>query len=213
MTSQKRKVVLIGASVGKAWDIIGFPQRVGSDRYRASYIGVYRFDKSEAVEQVLADKQSPPDAVILKECAAYFPSDISFTDSKRLMQQWIGDIRQQEIIPIPATVAPVTPEHDDRFKTHNPIKRIVKRIMGISMMTRIERICEYNDWITAYAKTAGLPLLDLEGALRNSDSDRFLRNEWTSGDGLHLNDSAYQRLDTVLKKTLDNLFPDSQAPK
>jgi hypothetical protein len=208
VTNQKSKVVLIGASVGKAWDIRGFPQRVGSDRYRTAYIGVYHFDKSEAVEQALSDKKDPPDAVILKECAAYFPSDISFADSKRLIKQWIGDIRKHRIIPIPATVAPVTPEHDDRFKTHNPLKIIVKRILGISMMTRIERICEYNDWIAAYAETEGLPLLDLEGALRRSDTDRFLREELTSGDGLHLNNLAYQRLDAALKSTLDDLFSD-----
>ena len=199
-------MLLIGASVGKAWNIDHFPERVGSDRYRTSYTGVYRFDKSEAVEQALSDANRLPDAVILKECAAYFPSDISFADSKRFMIQWIQDIREQRVIPIPATVAPVTPEHNDRFKTHNPMKRIAKRMLGISMMTRIERICEYNDWIAAYAEKKGLPLLDLEGALRRSDTDRFLREELTSGDGLHLNEFAYQRLDAALKSTLDDLF-------
>jgi lysophospholipase L1-like esterase len=66
---------------------------------------------------------------------------------------------------------------------------------------------EYNDWIKEYADKKELPLLDLEKALRTKDSNRFLRDELTKGDGLHLNEDAYRLLDDTLIRTLARAFP------
>jgi len=221
---QNRKyVVLLGASVGKAWNIESLPSRLtksGSSPlapaasrltmfpYRFEYVGLYQFDKSPALEQLLNRKQNKPHAIIIKECAAYLPGDITFENAKSLMTRWIAQCQEKGIVPIPTTVVPVTRSHDDKFKTHNPLKRAVKWILGISMKTRIEQIIEYNDWIKDYAKQKGLIFLDLEAPLRISTTDRFLRDDLTKGDGLHLNAEAYKLLDCIVIPTLEKIkFP------
>lgn len=114
------------------------------------------------------------------------------------MKRWIKQCQDRGVVPIPTTVAPVTRSHDERFKTYNPFKRIVKRILGISMKTRMQRIIEYNDWVQDYSKEQGLTLLDLEAPLRISETERRLRNSLTKGDGLHLNAEAYRLLDNIV---------------
>lgn len=219
----KKHVVLLGASVGKAWNIESLPNRLtksGSSPltpdalrltmfpYRFEYVGLYQFDKSSALEQLLNRKQNKPDVIIIKECAAYFPSDVTFENAKLLMSQWISKCQEKGVFPIPTTVVPVTRSHDDKFKTHNPLKRAIKWILGISMKTRMERIIEYNDWIKDYAKQKGLIFLDLEAPLRISTTDRFLRDDLTKGDGLHLNPEAYRFLDGIIIPTLGKIkFP------
>jgi hypothetical protein len=106
--------------------------------------------------------------------------------------------REKDVVPIPTTIVPVTRTHDEKFKTHSWIKRTVKRILGISMDTRMERIIEYNDWVRDYFKSKGLVVLDLEAPLRISPSNRFLRDDLTKGDGLHLNSKAYKILDGIV---------------
>jgi len=51
-----------------------------------------------------------------------------------------------------------------------------------------------------------LTVLDLEGALRINDSDRRLRPDLTSGDGLHLNKKAYSIIDNIVVSTLSKAF-------
>jgi len=231
----RKHIVLLGASVGKAWNIESLPKRLSqsnptnpsnlsremqslfhwdptnpknSINYRFEYVGLYQFDKSLALEQLLNRKQNKPHAIILKECAAYFPSDITFEKAKNLMEQWIAKCQEKGVVPIPTTVVPVTLSHDEKFKTHNPIKRVIKRILGVDMRTRMERIIEYNDWIKQYSKEKGLVVLDLENPLRISPTDRFLRNDLTKGDGLHLNAEAYRLLDGIVIPTLEKIkFP------
>jgi len=124
------------------------------------------------------------------------------------MKQWVNWCQAKNIVPIPTTVAPVTPSNDERFKTHNPLKRIIKRMLGISMKTRIERIVEYNEWVRTFCKEKNLIVLDLEIALRIDDGNRFLRDDLTKGDGLHLNAEGYRILDSIVIPTLDRVrFP------
>lgn len=201
----KTHIILLGASVGKAWNIVELPKRMGNNKYLFEYVGIYRFDKTSALNELLDRDVNKPDAIILKECAAYFPNDISFQDAKSLMQGWIEKCQQNGVFPIPATIVPVTRSHDERFKTHSPVKRIIKRILGISMMTRMQRIVEYNDWVKTYSNEKGLVVLDLETPIRIGHTERYLRGDLTKGDGLHLNDEAYAILDSVVIPTLDKV--------
>jgi len=203
-----RHVVLLGASVGKAWNIQQLSERLDNYEYVFEYVGVYQFDKSKGLHEQLKRMDNKPDAIFIKECAAYFPSDITLENARLLMERWIKQCQEKGIVPIPATIVPVTHTHDDRFKTHNPIKRIIKRILRKSMKTRMQRIREYNDFIKTLPNTKGLTILDLETPLRISDKDRYLQDDLTKGDGLHLNAKAYQLLDEIVIPTLEKVnFP------
>lgn len=196
----KKRIVLLGASVGKAWDLPSFPNRMKNDHYRFETVTAYQYDKTEALEEILMRPQrkfrltrtyvqgffkpSPPlpDTIILKECAAYFPGDLELY--KELMKKWVTRIRDAKIQVILVTVVPVTQEHAEKKKG------------------RIEAIREFNHWIREYAQTEKIPFLDLEAALRRDADTRFLKDDLTDGDGLHLNKKAYDLLDPLLQSVL-----------
>ena len=179
-------VVLIGASVGKAWN---FPQ-LGSRRnlgrnITLSFREVYDFDKSEALNAVL-QAPFPVSGVILKECSAYFPRDIK--QSKKQIMDWTNEIRQRKITPVLATVVPITKERDEK----DPGK--------------LKSILEFNDFIRKYAAKKHILVLDLEKALRISDSDRHLRKEYAQPDGSHLVKKAYdEALDNIAVELIKHL--------
>lgn len=200
MANQKR-IMLLGASVGKAWNLKEWPARTNSAGYSFESVAFYEYDKTPALEEILIRpkrkfqltrtyvmgffKPAPrlPNTIILKECAAYFPGDLPTYQS--LMQQWVERVRKAGIEVVLATVVPVTRTN----QTTHP--------------GRIEAIRTYNDWIRSYAAQERLPLLDLEAAVRVDDKTRFLRDDLTSGDGLHLNKQAYEILDRTLRETLE----------
>ena len=63
---------------------------------------------------------------------------------------------------------------------------------------------EYNDWIKQYCSDEEVSVLDLEAALRVSDSNRVLNPDYDSGDGLHPNELGYtERLDSILIPALE----------
>lgn len=202
---KKRHIILIGASVGKAWTISNLPQRVRNQYFTFEYIEKYQFDKSQVLKEIIQRTTNKPDAVIIKECAAYFPSDISFRKAKSLMMSWINECLINKIMPVPATIIPVTTSHDDRFKTHNPLKRIIKRMLRINMATRMEKIAEYNDWLKEYAAEIKVTVLDLELPLRTNNPHRYLKEKYTKGDGLHLNAEGYSKLDLIVTPTLEKV--------
>ncbi len=197
-----RKIVLIGASVGYSWRFGELSSRINAEPYSFEYVELYKFDKSEALDAVLT-RQHLPTAIILKECAAYFPGDLDLY--KSLMTSWIDRCLEKNIIPIPTTVVPVTWSHNIINGVKIIIKRIIGRIGKIYGLSRIDSILAYNDWIKEYAQSRGLVVLDLEAALRVSPEDRYLRNELSSGDGLHLNDQAYKILDGIVLPTLEQV--------
>jgi len=200
----KRRIVLLGASVGKGWQIERLPARANNDEYIFEYAGVYSFDKTQALHSLLGREEGTrPGAIILKECAAYFPGELSHY--KKLILQWIADCEARGVIPIPATVVPVA--RSDAFV--DQAKDFIK-VSLLGRQTRIEAIIEYNDWIRQMAQEKGLIVLDLEAALRVSDKDRHLRADLHSGDGLHLNEKAYTILDTIVYPTLDKLWYDKK---
>jgi hypothetical protein len=204
---QKTKhIVLLGASVGKAWNIESLPDRLMKSSsstltpytsrltsikdYRFEYFGEYQFDKSKALQQILQRKENRPDAIFIKECATYFPGDLPHY--QELMKVWIKQCKEAKVIPIPTTVVSV--------------KDYIKEFMGKSpSILRLTSVLEYNDWIKFYAKKESLVVLDLETPLRTSNEDRSLKIDLHSGDGLHLNEKAYSLLDQIVLPTLDDV--------
>ncbi len=195
---QPKHIVLLGASVGKAWQIEDLPNRFPVPGYRFEYVGKYAFDKSEALREILDRKQGRPDAIFIKECAAYFPGDLPRFQG--LMKHWVKECRQAGVVPIPTTVVPVI--RDRSFVT--AAKDLVKRIIGRPLSTaRLHAILQFNDWIKSYAGEEGLAVLDLEAPLRTSAEDRSLRLDLHKGDGLHLNANAYALLDQIVVPSLE----------
>ncbi len=171
-------LVLIGASVGKAWN---FPQLV--NRYELGenvvlgYRCKYDFDKSAELN-ILFKAPFQVSGIIIKECSAYFPRERK--PSEEMIKLWVKAIRSHGIVPILATVVPVTKERD-------------KTSPG-----KFRSILEFNDFIRDYAAEEHLHILDLERAVRISDIDRHLREEYAQPDGSHLVKKAYnEALDKI----------------
>jgi hypothetical protein len=204
-TDKPRHVILIGASIGQQWNLSELPQRMNERRYTFEALQAWQYDKSEVVDETLMRpsrkfrlsmgylngflRPAPETAnlIILKECSSYFPSDMQ--RNKDYMRRWVQEIRQKNIPVMLATVVPVTRERALR----DPGKQ--------------EALREFNDWLRAYTQQEGLPLLDLEQALRTDDKQRYLRDDLTSGDGSHLNHKAYDILDQQLIKSVSILLP------
>ena len=169
------RVVLVGASVSDHWNVeVRYPC--------VSVRKVYSFDKSAEIEGLLGERPLP-DAIIVKECAAYFPMDLD--EAQGLVASWLDRIDEASVAPIVATVVPVT-------------RRNARAHPG-----RLEGILAYNDWIRAVAGERSISVLDLERALRVGDDDRHLDERWATRDGLHLRRVAYrQRLDPILQPVL-----------
>ncbi len=194
------KVVLIGASIGQMWNLPDLPNRTGDHRFEFEALQAWQFDKSEVVDETLMRPArkfkpsvsyvkgffappQPADIVILKECSSYFPG--SQADYRRMLETWVGQVRAARKQLILATTVPVT------------------RARARQDAGKQQALLEFNDWLRSYASREGIPLLDLEAALRSDDKERFLRDEFTSGDGSHLNSKAYAVLDRLLLTTLD----------
>ncbi len=197
----RKHVVLLGASVGRAWSIESLPERVDNQDYDFEYVGFSGFDKTEALTEIISRKENKPGIVFLKECAAYFPGDFDFY--KERMKQWITMCRKEDIVPVPTTIVPVTRLHAlkkfmiDIVKGRNPFKQ--GNPLGHK---RNVSILAYNDWIKDYAQEQGLAVLDLEAAVRYSETNRFLKENLARLDGLHLNSVAYDYLDKIVIPTL-----------
>jgi len=199
----KKRIVLIGASIGKAWNIEKLPERIHNPDFILEYVGSGTFDKGPQLADVLRRTELPY-AVIFKECAAYFPGDMGVYEKS--METWVQECRVKGVVPVLTTVVPVTRLHSpkkfliDIIKLRNPFK-----FGGPFQQKRWKAILEYNDRIRDYAKKQGLPLLDLEAALRYSEKDRHLQSRWAKYDGLHLKLAAYKVLDGVLSSLLNGM--------
>jgi len=202
-------VVLIGASIGKNWNFQGLPQRVDRSDFLMEYIhGGSYFDKSEKLHEVLWREDKRPDIIVLKECAAYFPGDLEAYG--RMLEGWVEECKNLGIVPIPATVVPVTRLHPlkkfliDILKGRNPFK------MGNPFKhLRNRSILEYNDALRRFARRKGLTILDLEAEVRYSETNRFLREDLATLDGLHINGKAYRMLDNIVIPVLEKARGDA----
>ena len=196
--------MLLGASIGRAWDISSLPRRIGNYDYIFEYVDGGGFDKSKELKEILSRAENKPDAIFLKECAAYFPGD--FENYKSLMEHWITDCYKAGVIPIPTTVVPVTKLHSlkkfgiDILKLRNPFK------LGSPFKNKRQKaILEYNDWIRMYCAENVLALLDLEKAVRKSEKNRYIKSGLAKIDGLHLNKKGYRTLDKIVIPTLEKV--------
>jgi hypothetical protein len=197
-----KEIVLLGASIGFYWNIQDLPKRIGIEGYIFEYVGEDGFDKTKSLMGIL-NRPNRPDAIFLKECAAYFPGDLA--QYKEIMKRAINDCEKAGIIPIMVTVAPV--REPGIFKLQY-WKNIVKKIIYPSRPTveaRLRDLTAYNDWLRKYALEEKVALLDLEKALRISESDPRLRPDFDGGDGLHLNAKAYAVLDQVIMPALEKV--------
>lgn len=200
---KQKHIVLLGASIGSRWSIPLFPERVNEYKYMFEYVhGGSEFDKSHKLSKILQRQDHKPDAIFLKECAAYFPGDLSHY--KNLMKYWIKECFKAGVFPIPVTVVPVTRLHPfkqiliDILKRRNPL-----RFGSPFKHWRNKAIIEYNDWIRSFCGKSGLFVLDLEVAVRYSEDNRYLREDLSTIDGLHLNNKAYNILDQIVIPFLD----------
>lgn len=189
------RVVLIGASIGEAWNLPALPGRIQKSGYQFEALQAWQFDKSELLHEVLMRPErkfkltrtyfkgffqpspQPPDVIVIKECSAYFPKDIQMQEKKKLVVRWIQQIKDRNITPILATSVPVT------------------RSRAAAEPGKQEGVLAFNDWVREYARTQGVVLLDLEAATRIDKQQRFLRDDYAVADGSHLNRKAYDALD------------------
>ena len=163
--------ILVGASVGRSWAFDKLTERI--DFGQGVVFGnrtKYDFDKSSFIS-ALVKTPVPVTGVIIKECAAYFPRDLE--PGNKMIMTWVDQLRGEGIAPILATVVPVTQAHD---KNHPK---------------RYNSILEFNDFIRQYAGKQKILVLDLEKAVRISEKDRHLREDYAQPDGLHLVKKAY----------------------
>jgi len=188
VTKERPYIVLIGASVGYTWDLPGLPSRMNDDRFIFGYRrGMHGFDKSMAIDELLKSDMKP-DAIIIKECAAYFPRNTE--ESMQLITSWSQIIKEHNIVPILATVAPVT-QHCADNRDPNMIQSINK----------------FNEAIREYSVINGISILDLNKALEDGSTLHNLRDEYAQPDGLHINASAYRTaLDPIIISLLNHLF-------
>jgi len=190
-SGKTRHIVLIGASVGRAWEIAKLPERIGDDRYEFEYVGNYSPNKSELLKEVLSRRENRPDAVILKECAAFFPG--SSEKMREYMVEWVGWCREADVVPMIATVVPVVKSYPLRMFIYNLLHGKWGYPKGV-----FESVIAFNDWIKEYAAGEGLVVVDLEAAVRTSAADRHLNGRYAFRDGLHLNAKAYRELDIIV---------------
>jgi hypothetical protein len=176
----QKYTVLVGASVGNAWGLDGYFQRPDGKAFLTDEATpIYQFDKQDRLTE-LAERTGPgrPAAIILKECAAYFAGPDatqvgSLSTAEALVAGWVAQLRAAAIVPILATVVPINSR------------------AGQDWEERLTGILRFNDWVREYARANHVPVLDLESGVRVSATDRSLRLDLDSGDGLHLNTAAY----------------------
>jgi maltose O-acetyltransferase len=177
-------IVLVGASIGRDWNLADFPARVGDSRYVFGTRVHYDFDKSAAIAPLLKLKLKPK-AVIIKECSVYFPRDLQ--QSTRILEGWVELLKEANIVPILATTTPVA--------ASGPVK------------TKQGAIDAWNEHIRNYAREQGVALFDLARALQASEADTHMKTGYSQEDGYHLTASAYsQALDPLLKEFVARHF-------
>ncbi|MBN2284804.1 MAG: hypothetical protein JXI43_00040 [Tissierellales bacterium] len=164
-----KEILLLGASIGRSWYIYEYFDFIKS-------LAVYRFDKTKELQEYITDREShkKPDAIILKECAAFIHADSEkfdkeFMNYQNIYRDMVQTVKRNNIIPITATVCPLA------YKGEH-----------------LENILKFNDWVKQYAENNNLAMLDIEGAVRISQNNRMLRKEISQTDGLHLTREAYE---------------------
>jgi lysophospholipase L1-like esterase len=203
VVTKGKRIVYIEASTGRAWKLDQFANRTGVTNLSIQFVPVYDFDKSAVVAKVLEPSTANPDIVVLQECSAYFPGPLE--DYKKMYHGWIQQIKRAGVVPVVATTVPPA----ERSGLLSSAKEFIK-IHILGRESQHDQIAAFNDWLRWEAKHEGLRVLDLEESLRRSGTDRRMNDAYDAGDGTHLNEKAYQLLDSQfarLLKEMDSGFP------
>lgn len=208
---KRRHVVLIGASIGQAWQLAKWPDREAVPQFTAESVAAWQFDKSEVLEETLMRpamrfrftrtyvsslfQPAPkhPDIIILKECSSYFPGDVDIYMQR--IREWVCRIRTHNVVPVLATVVPVT------------------RARSARDLGKQDSLLDYNRRLREYALQESIAVVDLEAALCKKVSGKFLAEEYALGDGSHLNAKAYAILDKTLRTVLYEIPSSSALPR
>jgi hypothetical protein len=193
--SQAVHVVYIEASTANRWRVEEFPARINAKSIDVTLLRRYEFDKSAEVSKAIQMAATRPTTVVLQECGAYFPG--SLPNYERDFESWVSALQAAGARVIVSTVVPLAQPVDamGRFKAF--VKEDVLRRPSAS-----EQVSAFNDWLRGMAARRGVVLLDLERVLRTDESNRHMRPEFDSGDGLHVNAAAFALMDAELKRTL-----------
>jgi len=202
-------VALVGASIGQEWHVADWPARAHMPGVTAESLAVWQFDKTDAVDELLMRPKrrfrltrtylkslfAPPprraDVVILKECSSYFPGN--FEAQRAAFQAWEEKLSAAGAKVVLATVVPVT------------------RKRSTLDAGKQEALTAFNAWVRELAARKNLAVLDLDAAVRNDAPGSNLKDEYTSGDGSHLNQAAYAVLDRTLRDTLCRMQADASC--
>jgi hypothetical protein len=204
-------LALVGASIGQDWHIAEWPVRAQARSFSAESLAIWQFDKTQAVDELLlrpkrrfrltrtyvrslfAPPPRKPDLVILKECSSYFPGD---QESQRAaFRAWEERLSAAGTTVVLATVVPVTQTRAQKDAGKQ------------------EALTAFNGWVREYAAQKKLPVLDLDAAMRSGEPGSHLKDEFTSGDGSHLNAAAYAVLDRTLRNTLCGVRADAACAR
>jgi hypothetical protein len=198
---QTKRVVLVGASIGKGWNFDGLGRRIQRPDYRFDYQGAFQFDKGEMIQDLIKSPDKPA-IVLIKECSVYFPGDLN--EYERQVTAWVDRLKASGIQPMLVTTVPVK-------RARGVFARLKDTIKGLlGKPSRQECLTSFNDWMTAYGRRAGVPVFDIESFLRSGADDRWLRADYDAGDGVHLNARAYGELDREFGRFLMNWESGSQ---
>ena len=196
---KEQKVVFLGASITDKWPLEEvFPEY---DFQKVIEYGVQR--KVREFGRVI--RQSPK-IVTIKFCSYYFMDDyeelLNGVDYEQAIKDMVDEATANDVIPILATTIPVNLS-DDFGEAFNRTQ------------LQNERIREFNDFIKNYAQEKDLQVLDYYSWLVD-DAGQELKYEFAEasgglgGDGLHINDKAYEVINgnilSVLQDALDNSF-------
>jgi hypothetical protein len=205
------KTILIGASIGHGWKFHELPKRIELNNQIFEFYGCYTPDKSKTLDQVLM-KTEPGNAVILKQCAAYFKVyegrnyNEMLSSFQQNMRRWVRLLAKERVEPVLATVVPITNDLLFKYKIRYYIKKYIffRDPPKLDRIQTNKQINLFNEWIRTFAQENNLRVLDLEKTLRISDTNRMLRPE-LSTDGLHLNDIGYKELDKLAEVFFKNM--------
>ncbi len=200
--SENLRIAYIEASIGNAWKLESFAERMQMPHVSIEFHDVYDFDKSAKLGEIL-DRRDKPDLIAMQECSVYFPGDFESYRSSYI--GWIEKIREHGIKPVIVTTVPPA----GSFGLYRDFKNFIKKYV-LGRESQFEQITRFNDWLNEYAGSNGITVLDLEKALRISESDRHMNDIYDYGDGIHLNEKAYEVLDLLLKDTLAEISSPAQ---
>lgn len=190
------EIVLVGASIGRNWNLAGFGARRGLPGLRCSFVGTAGgFDKSAAIAELLA-RAPRPEVIIIKQCSVFFPGPMN--RYQRLVRGWIDQIEGAGSMAVPATTIPAARARSAFQVGKGWVRSLIPGLEG-----KMHQIWGFNDWLRA--QPAASAVLDLERVLQAAPGDRYLSPEFDQGDGVHVNAAGYRVMDAVLEHTLATL--------